>query len=120
LENGNAFYGTNGMMWLGKRGGYKIFGPKNKLVEEVSTGEPDLAAHHANFIHCIKTAERPNADIELNHYSSALCHLGNIATRVRGQLEFDPAAERVTNNPDAAALVRRNYREGHWAVPKNV
>ena len=34
-ENGNAFYGTKGMMLLGKRGGYKIFGPRNKLIEEV-------------------------------------------------------------------------------------
>jgi hypothetical protein len=70
---------------------------------------------------CIKSGEKPNADIEINHRSSALCHLGNIATRVRGQLEFDPASERITNNPDAAALVRRKYREGgHWAVPANV
>ncbi|MGD9723921.1 MAG: Gfo/Idh/MocA family protein [Pirellulales bacterium] len=121
FENGNAFYGTNGMLLLGKRGGFKIFGPRNKLVEEVTTGEPDLQAHHDNFLACIKSGERPHADIEINHRSSALCHLGNIATRVRGQLEFDPDSERVTNNPDAAALVQRKYREGgHWAVPKNV
>ncbi len=121
FENGDAFYGTQGMMLLGKRGGYKIFGPRNKLIEEVSKGEPDLQAHHDNFIACIKSGERPTADIEINHRSSALCHLGNIATRVRGQLEFDPASERVTNNPDAAALVRRKYREGgHWATPANV
>src|SRR5262249_47486868 len=33
-ENGNAYYGTNGLMVLGKKGGYKIFGPRNKLIEE--------------------------------------------------------------------------------------
>jgi predicted dehydrogenase len=121
FENGDAFYGTKGMMLLGKRGGYKIFGPRNKLIEEVTTGEPDLQAHHDNFIACVKSGDRPNADIEINHRSSALCHLGNIATRMRGELEFDPTSERVTNNSDAAALVRRKYRDGgHWATPANV
>ncbi len=121
FENGNAFYGTEGMMIFGKKDGYRLYGKRNKLIEEVTGGSPDLAGHHANFIACIKSGERPHADIEINHLATTLCHLGNIATRVRGQLEFDPEAERVTNNPDAAALVRRKYREGgHWAVPANV
>jgi predicted dehydrogenase len=119
FENGNAFYGTNGMMLLGKRGGFKVFGPRNKLIEEVKSGEPDLAAHHVNFMDCIRNGGEPNADIAINHRSAALCHLGNIATRVRTAVEFDPQAERITNNPDAAALVRRAYREGHWAAPRD-
>ena len=120
LENGDAYYGTNGMMLLGKRGGYKIFGPRNKLIEEVTVGEPDLPAHHQNFLDCIKSGQKPNADVAINHLPTTLCHLGNIACRTAGTLEFDPDSERITNNPDAASLVRRKYRDGHWAVPKNV
>ena len=52
--------------------------------------------------------------------SSALCHLGNIATRVRATLDFDPSAERMLNSADANALVKRSYRDGHWAVPHGV
>ncbi len=120
FENGNAFYGTKGMMLLGKRGGYKIYGVRNKLIEEVNSGEPDLPGHHQNFLDCIVSGQRPNADIEVNHRSSALCHLGNIATRVGGPLAFDPETEQISNNPQAASLVRRAYRDGHWAVPKGV
>jgi predicted dehydrogenase len=120
LENGNAYYGTKGMMILGKRGVYKIYGPRNKLIEEVTSGGPDLAAHHQNFLDCIASGERPNADIEINHRSSALCHLGNIAVRVGGPLAFNPQAEQITNNSQAASLVRRAYRDGHWAVPQGV
>jgi len=119
-ENGDAFYGTEGMMVLGKRGGYQIVGPRNKLIEEATFGGPDLPAHHANFMDCIKTGKRPNADIEVNHLSTTLCHLGNIATRVRATLEFDPQTEQIVNSPDGAALVRRQYRDGHWAVPRGV
>jgi len=119
-ENGDAYYGTEGMMVFGKRGGYKITGPRNKLIEEGTFGGPDLAAHHANFLECIRTGARPNADIEINHLSTTLCHLGNIATRTQTALAFDPVAEKITNSEEAGAFVRRQYREGHWAVPAGV
>jgi predicted dehydrogenase len=120
FENGNAFYGTEGMLMLGKRGGFKVFGPRNKLIEEVTAGEPNLPAHHQNFLECIVSGARPNADIEINHRSSALCHLGNIATRVGGPIHFDPQAEQISGNAEAGSLVRRAYRDGHWAVPQGV
>ncbi len=115
-ENGDAYYGTGGMLIFGKIGSYKLFGPKNKLIEESSGGGPDLAAHHANFLECIKTGARPNADIEINHLSTALCHLGNIATRVGRTLEFDPVQERMVGDSEADRMLSRDYRD-HWATP---
>jgi predicted dehydrogenase len=118
-ENGNAWYGTAGMMVFGKRGQYAIYGPKNKLIEESTGGGPDLAAHHANFLACIASGARPNADIEINFLSSALCHLANIATRTGRVLRFDPASEQIYDDAKSAALLRREYRD-HWAVPVGV
>jgi predicted dehydrogenase len=119
-ENGNAFYGTEGLMLLAKNGGYRVFGPRNKLIEEVSTGEPNLRAHHQNFLDSIASGQRPHADVEINHRSSALCHLGNIASRTGGAIRFDPETEQIIGNDEAAKLVRRDYRPGHWAVPRGV
>lgn len=119
LENGNAFYGTKGMMILGKSGGWQLFGPKNQLREKME-GKPDGPAHHRDFLSCIKSGARPHGDIEIGHLSAALVHLGNIATRVGRALHFDPAAEKIIGDDDAAKMVRRSYRENHWAVPKNV
>ena len=116
FENGDAYYGTEGVMILGKAGKYQLFGPRNKLIEESSGGGPDLAAHHMNFLECIRTGARPNADIEINHLSTALCHLGNIATRTGRVLNFDPASEKVTGDAEAATLLTREYRD-HWARP---
>jgi predicted dehydrogenase len=118
LENGDAFYGTEGMMILGKSGGYQLFGPRNKLIEHVKAGSPDLAAHHDNFLACIRTGERPNADIEINHLTTSLCHLANIATRVGRVVRFDPKSETIAGDSEAAAMLRREYRPGHWATPK--
>ncbi len=119
FENGNAYYGTNGVMILGKSGGWKMYAPRGKLIEEMS-GSVNLAAHHQNFLECIRTGKRPNADIEINHLSTSLCHLGNIACRVQRTLKFDPEQEKFLDDAEADALLRRQYREGHWAVPKGV
>ncbi|MFN4258378.1 MAG: Gfo/Idh/MocA family protein [Gemmataceae bacterium] len=118
-ENGNAFYGTKGYVLVGSNGGFQLFGEGNKLIEQ-TTGRADVAAHHRNFIDCIKSGTRPSADIEVGHLSATLCHLGNIATRTSHMLQFDPRSEQITNNSDANALVRRTYRAGHWATPQGV
>lgn len=116
-ENGCAWYGTQGMIIGGKSRGWQIFGPRNKLLEEIKPPSgPDLAAHHANFLDAIRTGARLNADITINHLSTALCHLGNIAARTRSALVFDPATEQISGNPDASRLLQRSYRN-HWAAP---
>ncbi|HJO54573.1 MAG TPA: Gfo/Idh/MocA family oxidoreductase [Verrucomicrobiota bacterium] len=117
-ENGDAFYGTDGIMLLGKHGGWKLFGPRNKLREQMS-GSPDLRAHHDDFFRCIREGSTPNADIEIGHLSSSLCHLGNIATRVGRVLEFDPKREQIVGDNEANALVTRKYSD-HWSRPNGV
>ena len=118
-ENGNAFYGTEGMLILGKQSGWKLFGPRNKLIAE-ENGPIPLPAHAADFLDCIKSGRRPKADIEIGHLSATLSHLANIVARVGRPLVFDPQKEQITGDEEANRLVRRQYREGHWAVPKGV
>jgi predicted dehydrogenase len=115
-ENGNAFYGTKGLLVLGHTVGWQLFGERNKLIDSMN-GSPDLPAHHRNFFACIRSDEKPHADIGIGHLSASLCHLGNIATRLRRVLSFDPKAEKIVNDEEGNGLVRRQYRE-HWGTPK--
>jgi predicted dehydrogenase len=119
-ENGDAYYGTGGCLVLGKAKGWQIFGKRNAPGEAMMNGKVELDVHHRNFFDCIRTGARPAADIEIHHYSASLCHLGNIATRLARTLNFDRQAERFIGDDEANALVRRQYRPGHWAVPKGV
>ncbi len=118
-ENGNAFYGTKGVMVLGKKDGWKVTLEGNKPGPSMS-GTFNLPAHHNNFLDCIRGNKRPNAAIEIGHLSATLCHLGNLATRFARTLHFDPKSEQITGDSEAGKLVRRSYREGHWAVPKGI
>lgn len=119
FENGNAFYGTKGMMILGKNGGWKMFGPRNKLIEEMQGGF-DLPSHHENFLQAIAGQSEAHAAIAINHFSTSLCHLANIACRVGRTLNFDPEREQILNDSHANAMLHRSYRDGHWAVPRGV
>ena len=62
----------------------------------------------------------PNADVEEGHLSANLVHLANIACRLQKTLHLDPVKEIITSDEAANKLVRRTYRDGHWAVPKGV
>ena len=86
-----------------------------KTAEKSGLGLP----HHRDFIDAVRTGRHPNADIEIAHLSTSLCHLGNIATRLGRTLQFDGAREQFTGDAEANALIKRQYRE-HWGTPQGV
>ncbi len=119
-ENGAAFYGTKGLLVMGHTVGWKLYGERNRLIAE-QTGSADLGAHHRNFFDCIRGEQKSlNADAHTGHLAASLCHLANIAARVGRILNFDPVREQIPTDPEANRLLRREYRAGHWAVPKGV
>ncbi|WP_197491219.1 Gfo/Idh/MocA family protein [Planctomyces sp. SH-PL62] len=116
-ENGAAFYGTEGVMIIGHTVGWTLYGPKNRKLAE-RAGPADLAAHHDDFLACVRgESKAPSAGVAVGHRSAALVHLANIAARVGRVLDFDPRAEAILGDAEAAALVSRRYRDGHWAAP---
>jgi predicted dehydrogenase len=118
-ENGAAFYGKEGVLIMGHTVGWRLYGPRNKLIAERS-GTADLVAHHNNFLDCIRgQAKQLNADIMAGHRAATIVHLANIAARVGRVLHFDPQAEQIAGDEEANGMVRRSYRE-HWATPKGV
>jgi len=117
-ENGAAFYGTNGLLIMGHTVGWKLYGPRNKLLAEQS-GTADLVAHHTNFLDCLRgSRKKPNADVHAGVLSATLVHLANISARVGRTIRFDPASDQILNDEAAQQLVSRQYRENHWAAPQ--
>jgi predicted dehydrogenase len=117
-ENGAAFYGTKGMLIIGHSVGWKLFGERNKPIAQ-NEGKADLAAHHDNFLACVRGEGKLNADVQAGHLAATLVHLANIAARTGKVLDFDPKTEVITNDTEANHLVRRKYRD-HWGTPKGV
>ncbi|MCZ2340852.1 MAG: Gfo/Idh/MocA family oxidoreductase [Bacteroidales bacterium] len=118
-ENGNAFYGTKGCLIMGHTIGWKLYGERNKLLEEM-TGPVDIRSHHTNFLEAIRSGAALNAPALAGHVAAGVCHLANISTRLGQTLRFDSTTETLPQNEPASALLKRAYRPGHWATPKGV
>jgi predicted dehydrogenase len=110
---GVEFYGSEATLITNGRG-WKIVagtGDKEKVLEK-HDGSNLMQAHIRNFLDCIASRANPNADIEINHKSTLLCHLANIAWRTQSVVKYDGAREAIVDNAPATALLGRAYRKG--------
>ena len=116
-------YGTRGMMILGRvGGGWQIYGPNGeKGPWEKSTHTQMQIDHVDNFIRCVRSRERPHADIEEGHISGALCHMASIAYRVGNRkLNFDAATDTFPGDDEANRFLRRSPQRAPWVIPEQV
>jgi hypothetical protein len=100
---GQNFFATPASIW-----------PKEvKGNEKYHSGDD----HVRNFLECIKSRSEPAAPVEIGHRSASLCHLGNIAIKLRAKLKWDPKAEHFVGSQreEANALLNRPARES-WAT----
>jgi hypothetical protein len=112
-DGGTAFYGTEGTLISTGRG-WKVFGTDGEVgpSEKASRG-----SHSGNFLACVKSRRRPNADVELGRLSTTICHLGNISHRLGRDIHFDPKTETFGDDKEANALLTKEYRNP-YKLPK--
>jgi hypothetical protein len=69
--------------------------------------------HYPNWFECIKTRERPVADVETGHRSATVCHLVNITRWLGRPIKWDPEKEICPGDAEANALLDRPRRKGY-------
>ncbi|TWT35108.1 Inositol 2-dehydrogenase [Thalassoglobus neptunius] len=108
-----AFYGDQGACEIDGAGNYKFFDRNDKVIDE---GESTLSnePHVDNLIQAIRSGEHQNlnAEIEIGHRSTLLCHLGNISYQTRSALQCDPTNGHILDNAQAQNLWQREYEPG--------
>ena len=65
----------------------------------------------ADFLHCVRTRQRPFRDVEYAHRTATVCHLGNIALWLGRPIRWDPEREAILGDPEADRLLDRPRRE---------
>ena len=88
--------GTQGRLLI-DRGHYE-FHPLGRGAEPVVVkAEPhDMTLDHVNnFLDCVRSRQRPNADVLIGHRSAQASHLGNIAYVEKRRIDFDPIREEI-------------------------
>jgi predicted dehydrogenase len=119
------FHGTRGTLKI-DRGGFQILPEtwKGDGMDDVPETEPFEeriqapmdAVHIRNFLDCVKSRERPVADVEEGHLTAVVCHLGNIATRLGRSIRWDPQTETIAGDLEANEMLFKSYRDP-WKLP---
>lgn len=79
------------------------------IKEEASN---DLLESHArNFLDCVKTRERPVAEVEDGHRTATTCHLANLSLELGRKIRWDAEREDVMGDAEASSRLVRPYRQ---------
>ena len=117
-RNGIMFIGSEGRVFVNRGGAY------GKPVEELAENPlPEDAwrvspssDHMANFFDCVKSRQQPVAPVAVEHRTITACHLTNISLRLGRKLNWDPAAETITGDDEAAGWLKRRQRTPYQVV----
>ncbi|MEK7404120.1 MAG: Gfo/Idh/MocA family oxidoreductase [Acidobacteriota bacterium] len=112
-DAGTAFYGTDATLVVDGPG-WNVYGKKGEVV---ASAKSSGGSHTGNFLECIKSRKRPNADVELGRLSTTICHLGNICSRLGRDIRFDPKTETFPGDKEANAWLTKEYRKP-YTLPK--
>ncbi len=143
---GTEFFGTKGSMVV-SRGGFEVFPdtliaperqippwskppghpqpadikpePRTEARKGRGTAEEPMDLHVRNFLDCIKSRQRPTADVEDGHFVSVACHLANISFRLGRKLRWDPEKEEIIGDREASAMLVKPYRKPWDSVLRN-
>lgn len=66
--------------------------------------------HARNFLDCIKSRHDPVEPVEAGHRTASLCHLANIAMRLRRKIRWDPEKEEIIGDSEASQMLSRPIR----------
>lgn len=117
-EGGALFRGTKGTLMCGTYGNSPRLIPEARM-QEFKRPAPTLErvpdSHELDWVRACKAGKPAGAPFAYGALVTEICHLGNIAKRVDGRIDWDAEKGEITNRPDANRYVRREYREG-WRL----
>jgi len=115
--NGSLLVGSRAKMFIPERGGDPRVLPlkRGDKVEVPQLELPPAPGHHAEWIESCKTAKPTSSSFADVAPMVQTCHLGNIAIRLGQEFDWDADKAAPIDCPAAAALLRRDYRQG-WEL----
>jgi len=115
--SGVLFVGATGMVLADYERHMVLCGDGSSGFARPEPSIPPSLGHHEEWLHACRTGDPTTCDFEYAGWLTEANHLGNVAYRVGKKLEWDPAALRATNAPEADRFIRRAYRSGWQLTP---
>jgi len=118
-DNGILFEGTKGRIFVNRE---KITGtPIAEAWDKDAWADADVIklykgkpfeGHKQNFYRCIREGGLPVSDVFSHVIAMNTCHLAAIAGRLGRTIRWDPVAEKIVGDEQAASFAARKPREG--------
>jgi len=108
------FIGTGG--WVGNRGWIGKLEASTPEILNAMIGPSELhlftnpEGEHRDFLDCVKSRKDPYFPVDIGHRVSSVCHLANIALKLKRKLKWDPEKEEFVNDAEANAMRTRTLR----------
>jgi myo-inositol 2-dehydrogenase/D-chiro-inositol 1-dehydrogenase len=126
---GARFGGSEGWVQVGSKGlstsskslKTSSIRPNETHLPESVRGKPTadyqfVSSHHVrNSLNAVKSGQDPIAPVEIGHRSATICHLGNIAMKLKRKIKWDPETEKKITDDEAAAMLNRPTR-APWTI----
>lgn len=115
-EGGALIIGSKGMISHGTYPSSRLALHPRSLAKETK-GIPNSlpifkGSHESNWVNACKGQGPVSSDFAYAAKLTELTHLGNLAIRLGGKIEWDAEAAKATNRPEADALIRMPRRSG--------
>ncbi len=110
-EAGVEFLGTAGR--IGVNRGFLVTEPESLVRETWAPGEVRLYEspdHIGNWLECVRSRRPTICPASVGHRSVSVCHLGNLAYRLKRPLHWDPQREQFVEDALADRLLARPCR----------
>ncbi len=114
--SGVLFVGSKGML-LADYGKYMVLVPGDKYagLAKPTVSIPASVGHHQEWVNACKTGSPTTCPFSYSGWLTEANHLGNVAYRVGKKIEWDAAAMRATNAPEAEPFLTRAHAPG-WKL----
>jgi len=115
LGDGLIFHGTEG--WISDAEGFCASNPAlwKQPFKPSDEQLPVSPEHNRNFIDCVKSRQETICPVEMAIRCDAICQLATVAALTGRVIQWDPEQEKIVNDPEAAKMLARPYRE-KWKV----
>lgn len=83
-----VFMGSGGRLNIFRYGYSFIRADDPKGLNPITAKGGPEPPHMGNWLDCIRSRQKPNADVVEGHYSAMACHIGNIAYREKARINW--------------------------------
>jgi predicted dehydrogenase len=107
-EVGARFEGTDGWSFAYSNAVSMDAYPKSLINVKIQPHERRLCRsdnHSVHFLQCVRSRSETVAPAEVAHRSTTVCHLSDIAIRLRRKLRWDPDREQFPNDDEANRML---------------